>query len=48
MKKQTNVYKVSEALPFLNNTEQLMKRSGILSHGVLTFKTWEILRLNYA
>lgn len=44
MKKQTNVYEVSEALPFLNNTEQLPKRrvnkrSGILFHGVLTFKT---------
>lgn len=26
MKKQTNVYEVSEALPFLNNTEQLPKR----------------------
>ena len=26
MKKQTNVYEVSEALPILNNTEQLPKR----------------------
>lgn len=27
MKKQTNVYELSEALPFLNNTEQLPKRT---------------------